>query len=481
MQNWQAGSAKVEITPPLHIPELGFVPRQHKFSGGHDPLFAKALALTSDNDSAIIVTADSIGFHRNLLGDGQDFIEEFRHRGSQATGVSPKAIMLSASHAHSTPETIGLTPLREAPGAVEWVDDLLNQLVSCAVQAWHDRQPATAKVAVGQVVGVSWSRRIIGKDGKNYRLPNRPSDEQVARENNDPQVGLLVFSRDDGDIILVNFGCHPTVVQVNNLVSADYPGAMMRFVEANLPNCRLCLFAQGTCGDINTVYQTTSNFDDVELYGMALASEVIKQATLLRLHYADGMERERVASTFRRISGWRSALLTPQIAFVVDRVLLPRRPDLPSIQESESAYREALAKANGEMWWMRSDSNRKLTDEENRLGNQIRNAWHVWQTASRGRNEIERTAEVQVISLGEAALVGVSGELFIAPALRIREQSPFPFTFVVGYANGYNGYLTGRGAWSEGGYEVSLGPWTLCGDGSGELIAKKVLEILRRF
>ena len=474
---WRVGVSCVDITPPLHIPELGFIPRQHQFKGMHDSLMAKAMALETEDGAAIIVTADAIGFHRNLLGDGRDFVAEFRQRVHAATGVACEAVMLAASHAHSTPETIGLTPLQEVEGATEWVNTLLDQLVACAVSAWQDRKIATVLAAVGEVVGVSWSRRIIGKDGKVYYLPNRPPDEQVEREDYDPQLGILLARRDDGDIVWVNFACHPTVVQVNDFVSADYVGALMRFVETHLPRCRMCLFAQGACGDVNPVYRTTSDFADAELYGMALAGEVIKQVALLRLHYGHP-EREAVAQTFRRISGWRSAMLTPKIAFACEQFVLPPRPDLPDPQEAEEEYRQVLAEIGGQMWWMRSE--RPLTDEERKLGWQVRAAWDKWRVAVRGRDERERIAEVQVIALGEAALVGVSGELFVAPALWLKANSPFPFTFVIGYANGYNGYLTVKGAWAQGGYEVSMGQWTLCGDGSGELVAERALALLRQ-
>ncbi len=476
MKGWLVGVSKVDITPPLHIPELGFIPRQHRFKGVHDPLFAKGLALETEDGAAIVVTADAIGFHRNLLGNGRDFVSEFRRRVHELTGVAEEAIMLAASHAHSTPETIGLTPLREVDGAAEWVEQLLDQLVTCALSAWRERQTAQAFVAVGEVVGVSWSRRIIGKDGKAYRLPQRPPDNQVASEDYDPQLGLLLFRRADGDIVAVNFACHPTVVQVNDFVSADYPGALMGFVEGHLPDCRACLFLQGACGSVNTVYQTTSDFNDVALYGMALAGEVIKQVALLRLHYGHP-EREGIAQTFRRISGWRSLLLTPTIKVARTQVLLPPRPDLPDPKEAEDNFQRALASIGGQMWWMRSE--RELSEEERRLGARVRAAWDAWQVALRGRNEQERTAEVQAIALGEAALVGVSGELFATPALWLKRHSPFPFTFVVGYANGYNGYLTTRGAWEQGGYEVSMGQWTLCGDGSGEQVAEQALQLLQ--
>ncbi len=100
---WNVGAAQVDITPPLHIPELGFIPRQHRFKGLNDLLAAKALALETENGAAIIITADAIGFHRNLLGEGCDFIAELRDRVRKATSVVSEAIMLTASHAHSTP------------------------------------------------------------------------------------------------------------------------------------------------------------------------------------------------------------------------------------------------------------------------------------------------------------------------------------------------------------------------------------------
>ena len=474
---WRVGVSCVDITPPLHIPELGLIPRQHRFQGVHDQLFAKALAAETEDGAAIIITADAIGFHRNLLGEGCDFVAEFRMRVQEVTGVPTDAIMLATSHAHSTPETIGLTPLREVEGAAEWIEVLLDKLVACAVSAWKDRKPAKAFASVGEVIGVAWSRRIVGKDGKVYRLPDRPPDDQVDREDYDPQLGILLFRHSDGDIVLVNFTCHPSVVQVNDFVSADYPGALTRFVESHLPNCKMCLFTQGACGDVNSVYQTTSDFDDVALYGMALAGEVIKQVALLRLHYGHP-ERERVAETFRRISGWRSAELKPNISVARSEFVLPQRTDLTDPSEAEAKYREVLAKVNGQMWWMRSEQS--LSEEEKRIGAEVRNAWERWRTAVRGRNEWERKVEVQVIALGEAALVGVSGELFASLGLRIKRSSPFPFTFIVGYANGYNGYLQPEEAWKQGGYEVSIGQWAMCGQGSGEIVgsvAKSLLEV----
>ena len=64
------------------------------------------------------------------------------------------------------------------------------------------------------------------------------------------------------------------------------------------------------------------------------------------------------------------------------------------------------------------------------------------------------TSEVQVLRLGEVALVSSPGELFGALGMSMENTSPFDTTFVVGYANDNLGYLvTGTGL-REGAYEA---------------------------
>ena len=102
----QAGTAKVEITPPLTIPYLGFVPRQAIFEGVHDPLNARALVVEDGRRQIALVVADAIGFSDRMLGPERSFHAEFRQRVRERTGIAPEAVMLAASHAHSTPETL---------------------------------------------------------------------------------------------------------------------------------------------------------------------------------------------------------------------------------------------------------------------------------------------------------------------------------------------------------------------------------------
>jgi hypothetical protein len=63
-------------------------------------------------------------------------------------------------------------------------------------------------------------------------------------------------------------------------------------------------------------------------------------------------------------------------------------------------------------------------------------------------------AELQAITIGDLAIVGVPGELFAAHGLEIKRRSPARHTMVLGYTNGNLGYFPTRAAYPAGGYEV---------------------------
>jgi hypothetical protein len=57
------------------------------------------------------------------------------------------------------------------------------------------------------------------------------------------------------------------------------------------------------------------------------------------------------------------------------------------------------------------------------------------------RREVPLDVEVQAVAVGRAGFGGNPFELFNACGRRIREQSRFETTFVLGYCNDYLGYL----------------------------------------
>ncbi|MCS7221202.1 MAG: neutral/alkaline non-lysosomal ceramidase N-terminal domain-containing protein [Anaerolineae bacterium] len=445
----QAGAAKVNITPPLTIPYLGYEPRHAFFEGIHDPLYVRALAIDDGLTQAIILAADAIGFSNEILGSERNFTAEVRARIERRTGVPATHIMLTCSHAHSTPETIHLRRLLDTPAAAPWLETLIDQLTSAAVMAISRRRAHILKIGIGEVRGLARNRRVLGKHGGVYPIEERPSKDQIADWGIvDPQVGVLLLEDERGDscIVLANFACHPVTVQVQPLISADFPGAAMALVERNVPGCTVSLFLQGACGDLNPARDDSRDFKDVDRYGLMLGGEVLKLVGLL--------------------SSPDYPISHPIVAVNSVVISLPTR-DVPARDSVLKTFEEAdrkLAMATTE-------------EERKHFAKERRQAEEALILIARSAEPIE--AEIQVMRLGDAALVAIPGELFAELGLEIKRRSIAPYTFIVCYANGWIGYIPTEKAWGQGGYEVELGPWTRVGPMAGVLVVEKAIELIR--
>lgn len=446
----QAGAARIEITPPLTIPYLGYEPRHAFFRGVHDPLYARALAVDDGTTQAIVIAADAIGFSNDLLGPGRHFTQEVRQRVEQRSGVPGQHVMLAASHAHSTPETLNLRRLLDTPAAAPWLEVLLDQLASAAVIAMERRRPSVVKVGRGEVRGLAVNRRVYGTDGRLYQFTQPPSPDLVAdRGAEDPEVGVLLFQAIAGDasIVVTNFACHPVTMQVQPLISADFPGAAMRLVEDTIPGCLSSLFLQGACGDLNPIRGDTRDFADVWRYGLMLGSEALKLVGQLSApDYPTG---------------------PPVVAVASEMVALPGR-ELPPREPYRRAFDEAARRL----------AQAASAEERARFAHEQRIAEEALIQIDRGGGPFP--SEVQAIRIGDAALVAIPGEPFVELGLEIKRRSVAPFTFVVGYANDYQGYLATAKAWQQGGYEVGHGPWSRVGPEASALVVDKALALIER-
>ncbi len=50
-------------------------------------------------------------------------------------------------------------------------------------------------------------------------------------------------------------------------------------------------------------------------------------------------------------------------------------------------------------------------------------------------------AETQALAIGDCAIVGMPGEIFVRIGMAIAEKSPFPRTIPISHANGAVGYV----------------------------------------
>ncbi|MEM3422064.1 MAG: neutral/alkaline non-lysosomal ceramidase N-terminal domain-containing protein [Thermoproteota archaeon] len=436
MHEFTVGFGKVEITPPLTIPYLGFCPNRHAlFKGVHDPLYARSLYVSSGGEEAVVISADAFGFSNSILGEARNFTWEVREKISRRTGIPSANIMLASSHIHSTPDTLNFRPLvSEVPCASEWLEKLQEQIALSAETAWRKRFKASLKIGKGRVENISLNRR-----GGDFL------DEEII---------VLVFESSEREkIFLVNFACHPVIVQVQDLISADYVGVVETTVENTVKNTKGCLFIQGACGDINPVCGTT-NFNDAYLTGLSIAGEVMRIYGGISLSKSNYPVEPTVLKTGLIEASFPSRPLPPQ-------------EDIEKLLKDIEGEKRRMEHAESE-------------EERIEILRRICMIEEILTRVKEGDGHF--LGELQLIRMGNALLFGIPGEPFSELGMEVKKMSR-PFTGIpAGYANGYLGYIAPPSAWEKGGYEVSLGPWSKVGPEAFNIIIeafKKVKEAVQ--
>jgi hypothetical protein len=120
-------------------------------------------------------------------------------------------------------------------------------------------------------------------------------------------------------------------------------------------------------------------------------------------------------------------------------------------------------------------------------GKQLGNERHaqellaMWQW-QRGKSddELVEAIEIQVVTLGDVAIVAFPVELFSELGRRVKSGSPFPDTLIATLANGWHGYAPTLEAFNRGGYEPRFAYPSRLAPEAGDRMADAALELLRR-
>lgn len=91
----------------------------------------------------------------------------------------------------------------------------------------------------------------------------------------------------------------------------------------------------------------------------------------------------------------------------------------------------------------------------------------------------ERETWLQVMLIGDVAIVGVPGELFTQLGLDIKNLSPFRYTYVAELANDWIGYLPDLTSHKLGGYQTWTGYQSFAEPGTGERMVDEVVAMLK--
>ena len=94
--SFRAGFARVDITPPLGTPLVGYF-EERRAKGVLDNLEANAVAFSDGERTAVVVAADLLGI------EGVEFGAALRGRIAESAGVGEDAVYVHCTHTHTGP------------------------------------------------------------------------------------------------------------------------------------------------------------------------------------------------------------------------------------------------------------------------------------------------------------------------------------------------------------------------------------------
>jgi len=416
-----AGAARANITPPVGMLMSGYAARKTPAVGIHDELHTVALYLTDGTTEAALITAD-------LIDTDAGGTARVREACNAASGVPAENVLVNCSHTHGGPQT-GLD--RSDPG-----DDLKQAystvLVHKMAGALSEAKLNATPVRVGygrQDCSFAMNRRERKPDGTtvlgvNPEGPTAPFTDVIRLDRLDTGEPLgLLFS----------YACHGTTMGGDNLLyTADYPGVAKRFIDQQFPTA-LASFIAGCSGDINPYPR--GDFEQCERHGKQLGSAVVQAA----LDIEDMVDDARIA--------------------VARHEFALRLEEPPTLDEAKERLEKVRAAAEEELAKTRQAAGGEPVDERKALNwftaRTLRGTEALVEALERGETDFSIPVETQAIAIGDCAIVGMPGEIFVKIGMAVAEGSPFARTIPLSHANGSPGYVPTADQVPLGGYEVA--------------------------
>ena len=419
----KAGSASANITPPLgtRIPG-GFRPRYAE--NVDDELFAKAVVIDNGETRIAIVTCDLIAIPEKVANAAKARIVE-------RCGIPAAHVMVNATHTHTAVAIADLLGVDEDTDYTEWVPLKIADAVELAV--WR-LQPARVGFASVNEERITFNRRWHMKDGTVRMNPGVENPELVEPTGTiDPELAMMFVEADDGTPLsaVANFSLHYIGTDNGSALSADYFGHFDRLMQHYLGDTCLSLLWNAASGQINNI-----DFSGQTKWTTSGHRQAVKMANVLAGHFITEMQFMEMHDTLDLSGNLTTLTYQPKRITVEDLEVAEHLLSLPQV--TDDAYE------TGPFSWV--------------VGQPIPTALvdvYARECQRLAKLPSQMTAPIQVIRLGEAAIVALPGEVFVETGMNIKSESNANPTFLVSLANGYIGYIcTDKALTQEGGYET---------------------------
>jgi neutral ceramidase len=399
MTQFQAGFGQADITPALGCRLMGYGNRSSGATAVHDRLLARALVVAAGDERWALVSCELCYLNAATIGEARTAIEK-------QTGIAPDHVFLATTHTHSGPHD------REAEN---WSRPLAELIADAVATAAAKLQPAQIASGFGMLYGYSINRRWI----------DRPVDPAVAVIRIDDAGGRPLG-------LVANYACHAVVMGPDNLhISADWPGHACARLEAELGNDATCIFLQGGAGNINPLVEGVRQ-------QLRTAPTVVSIGNISAYYGSAGDPArynigDRTGGTFAEV-----AELGEAFAGEVLRIYRGLKPAPPAQSPwSRQVVIQAIAASD------------EPKADPSPLAPSVADYDALYAAGL--------PAEIMLLGLDDALLVGQPGEVFSETSVRLRtwlRTLGYDTPMLVSYANGWISYLPEPEDFPEGGYEV---------------------------
>ncbi len=350
-----AGTAKVDITYPAGAIRGNAILTAEDIK---DRLFARVVVLQDSNVSVAIVSADIIFFtSARVIREAKEkwnvdhviLCGTHTHSGGYPNGgctkVHPQGTANPAWTRMGDPAEVLNLEFPEDP----WYKTVEDKVIVAIGDAMKNCFPAN--VAAGKEVlqsaYLAHNRRRVKADGKVEMLWTNP--ERLPTHPLDQTVRVIRIDDDKGKprALLVNYACHATTLMGSGVISADFPGAMCDFVEAELGDDCMAMFIQGAEGDINSYEMKLRGEHGLNIArqtGISLGKAAVSAAKAIvpRKRPRDSVKvKESVLSLAHKADKTKSSKVGILTLVVNDEIAIVTIPGEPFIQHQLDLARKS--------------------------------------------------------------------------------------------------------------------------------------------
>ncbi len=301
VSHMELGTGMRIITPPFAMRLCGYSGRSTPFECVKEDLYLRVHLLRDQETRLLFLYGDVLSWDPGFVQKARPFLNEL-------TGIDEDHIFLTATHNHCGPATGSVFAMLTVQATEDYESFLLSQMREAVLQAIDNLEPVVLYRYTGSSA-LSVYRRKWEK-GHVQMMPNYciPVDQTLT---------MLDFQRMDGTskALGIHYACHANVCG-ENVVQPDYPGILLRMIDAERPGC-LSFFWQGCAGDVRPNCVVGSQFQRMTYKDAVFFATQLKQDCDRTLHTTGERINGPLYACRRTVMLPRNDGITPERAYVM--------------------------------------------------------------------------------------------------------------------------------------------------------------------